>query len=53
MAAIWVGLVALSRLVLGVHLPTDVLAATSIGATLPLALSVAFDLYYAKSLHAN
>jgi undecaprenyl-diphosphatase len=45
-AASWIGLVALSRLVLGVHWPTDVLAAACMGATLPLAMSVALDLKY-------
>ena len=44
-AVCWIGLVGLSRLVLGVHWPTDVLAAACMGATLPLATSVAFDLY--------
>jgi membrane-associated phospholipid phosphatase len=39
------GILALSCLVLGVHRPTDVLAAACIGAAIPLALSlgVAFN----------
>ena len=43
-AMVWTGLVAVSRLVLGVHWPSDVFAALCMGVCIPLMISVAYDL---------
>jgi undecaprenyl-diphosphatase len=44
LAAVWISLVALSRLVLGMYWPTDVLASICLGLVIPLAISALIDL---------
>ena len=52
LAVVWISLMGLSRLVLGVHWPSDVMAAVCLGVFLPLAVSMLIDLHqyrHAKS----